>query len=85
MSTTCVFFSNTRIRQMDRDQEGPFGRSHTSSSTTMSDNEESEEVLTGDVSDDSIATVQERRTRLNDRFPFLEEYNREEEAAEIAN
>ena len=51
----------------------------------MSDNQEREEVYTGDVSDDSIATGQERRTRLYDRFLFLKENYREEAAAEIAN
>ena len=51
----------------------------------MSDNQEREEVHTGDISDDSIATGQERRTLLYDRFPFLEENYREEAAAEIAN
>ena len=51
----------------------------------MSDNRESEEIHTADISDGSIDTVQERRTRLNDRFPFLEENNKEEAAAEIAN
>ena len=51
----------------------------------MSDNQEREEVHTGDISDDSIATGQERRTRLYDRFPFLEENYRGQAAAEIAN
>ena len=51
----------------------------------MSDNQEREEVHTGDISDDSIATGQERRTRLYDKFPFLEENYREEAVAENAN
>ena len=51
----------------------------------MSDNPEREEVHTGDISDDSIATGQERRTRLYDRFLFLEENYREEAAVEITN
>ena len=51
----------------------------------MSDNQEREEVHTGDISDDSIATGQERRTRLYDRFLFFEENYREEAGAEIAN
>ena len=67
---------------MDRDQEEQSGRSHTSSSHI---NPEREEVHTGDISDDSIATGQERRTRLCDRFLFFEKNYREEAAAEIAN
>ena len=52
---------------------------------TMSDNQEGEEAHIGDISDDSITTGQEQRTRLYDRFPFFEENYREEAAAEIAN
>ena len=51
----------------------------------MSDNQESEEAYTGDISNDIIATGQEWRTRLNDGFTFLENNNREEAAAEIDN
>ena len=51
----------------------------------MSDNQESDEAYTGGISNDIIATGQEWRTRLNDGFPFLEKYNREEAAAEIDN
>ena len=51
----------------------------------MSGNQEREEAHTGNISDDSIATTQEQRTRSYDRFPFLEENYREEAAAEIAN
>ena len=51
----------------------------------MSDNQEREEVHTGDISDESIAMGQKRRTRLYDRFPLWEENYREEAAAEIAN
>ena len=51
----------------------------------MSDNQEREEAHTGVIADDSIATRQERRTRLYAWFPSLEENYREEAAAEIAN
>ena len=50
----------------------------------MSKNQEREEVHTGDISDNSIATEQKQRIRLYDGFPFLEENYREESAAEIA-
>ena len=52
---------------------------------TMIDNQEREEVHIGNISDDSMATEQERRTRLYDRFLFLEKNDRQEAAAEIAN
>ena len=51
----------------------------------MSNNQEREEAHTGNISDDSTAAGQERRTRLYDRYPFLGENCREEAAAEIAN
>ena len=92
MTTTCVFFINAGIRQQDGSRSG--GAIWTKSYVithyyikiyTMSDNQEREEAHIGDISDDSIATGQERRTRLYDRFPFLEKNYREEAAADIAN
>ena len=91
MTTTCVFFTNTGLRQQDGSRSGGATKPHVIITHyfiniyTMSDNQEREEFHTGDVSDDSIATGQERQTRLYDRFPFLEENYREESAAEIAN
>ena len=51
----------------------------------MSDNQERDEAYTGDISDGIMATRQERRTRLYDRFSSLKENYREEAAAENAS
>ena len=93
MTTTCVLFTNTGNRQQDGSRSGGaiwtkphvIITHHYINIYTMSHNQEREEVHTGDISDDSIATGQKRRTRLYDRFLFLEENYREEAAAEIAN
>ena len=58
---------------------------HINNNYTMFDNQEREEAHTGDISDDSIATTQERRTHMYDKFLFLEENYREEAAAEVAD
>ena len=52
---------------------------------TISENQEREEAHTGDITDDSIATGQERRTRLYNRFFLLKKNNRDEAATEIVN
>ena len=80
MTTTCVFLTNTGIRQLDGSRSGGaiWTKPHIIITHcyiniyTMSDNQEREEAHTGDISDGSIATTQERRTRLYDRFLFLE-------------
>ena len=93
MTTTRVFFTNTGIRQQDGSRSGGaiWTKPHVIITHyyiniyTMTDNQKREEVHTGDISDDSIATGQERRTRLYERFIFFEENYKEEAEAEIAN
>ena len=93
VTTTCVFFTNTGIRQQDGSRSGGaiwtkpnvIITHHYNNIYTMSDNQEREEVHTGYISDDSIATGQERRTRLYNKGISLEENYREEAVAEIAN
>ena len=74
--------------KMDRDQKEPFEatRHHTLYQHLHHVQQpEREEAHTGDISDDSTATGKERRTRLYDRFPFTDEFYREEAAAKITN
>ena len=85
MTTPCIFFTNAGIRLQDGSTSG--GAIQTKPHViithyciniyTMSDNQEGEEIHTGDISDDSLATGQERPTRWYERFPFLEENYRE--------